>query len=106
MLNECLAGKMKGWCRKLKLALPEIEIRKMKTRWASCLQKRGKIVFNAALGRVPARCIEYVVVHELTHFEVSNHSRAFVELMDRRLPRWRILRKELNDFIAMPMEEV
>ncbi|MBP5319499.1 MAG: M48 family metallopeptidase, partial [Kiritimatiellae bacterium] len=46
------------------------------------------------------------VVHELTHFEVSNHSRAFVELMDRRLPRWRILRKELNDFIAMPMEEV
>ena len=106
MLNECLAGKMKGWCRKLKLALPETEIRKMKTRWASCLKKRGKIVFNAALGRVPARCIEYVVVHELTHFEVSNHSRAFVELMDRRLPRWRILRKELNDFIAMPMEEV
>ena len=103
MLGESLAGKMKGWCRKLKLALPETEIRKMKTRWASCLKKRGKIVFNAALGRVPARCIEYVVVHELTHFEVSNHSRAFVELMDRRLPRWRILRKELNDFIAMPM---
>ena len=106
MLGESLADKMKGWCRKLKLALPETEIRKMKTRWASCLKKRGKIVFNAALGRVPARCIEYVVVHELTHFEVSNHSRAFVELMDRRLPRWRILRKELNDFIAMPMEEV
>lgn len=106
MLGESLADKMKTWCRKLKLALPETEIRKMKTRWASCLKKRGKIVFNAALGRVPARCIEYVVVHELTHFEVSNHSRAFVELMDRRLPRWRILRKELNDFIAMPMEEV
>ena len=106
MLGECLAGKIKAWCRKLKLALPEIEIRKMKTRWASCLQKRGKIVFNAALGRVPARCIEYVVVHELTHFEVSNHSEAFVKLMDGRLPRWRALRKELNDFIAMPMEEV
>lgn len=106
LLNECLAGKMKGWCRKLNVILPEIEIRKMKTRWASCIQRRNKIVFNAALGRVPARCIEYVVVHELTHFEVANHSRAFVELMDRRLPRWRILRKELNDFIAMPMEEV
>ena len=106
MLSECLAGKMKAWCGKLKIILPVIEIRKMKTRWASCIQRRNKIVFNAALGRVPARCIEYVVVHELTHFEVSNHSRAFVELMDRRLPRWRILRKELNDFIAMPMEEV
>ena len=105
MLNECLAGKMKAWCRKLKTVLPEVEIRKMKTRWASCVQKRGKIVFNAALGRVPVRCIEYVVVHELTHFDVSNHSEAFVKLMDGRLPRWRVLRKELNDFIAMPMEE-
>lgn len=106
MLNECLAGKMKAWCRKLKIVLPEIEIRKMKTRWASCIQRRGKIVFNAALGRVPVRCIEYVVVHELTHFDVSNHSEAFLKLMDGRLPRWRALRKELNDFIAMPMEEV
>ena len=106
MLVECLAGKMKTWCRKLKLALPEIEIRKMKTRWASCIQRRNKIVFNAALGRVPVRCIEYVVVHELTHFEVSNHSEAFVKHMDGRLPRWRSLRKELNDFIVLPMEEV
>ena len=106
MLNECLVVKMKAWCRKLKVVLPEVEIRKMKTRWASCIQRRGKIVFNAALGRVPVRCIEYVVVHELTHFDVSNHSEAFVKLMDGRLPRWRVLRKELNDFIAMPMEEV
>ena len=106
MLSECLAGKMKTWCRKLKLMLPEVEIRKMKTRWASCFQRRNKIVFNAALGRVPVRCIEYVVVHELTHFEVPNHSEAFVKLMDGRLPRWRVLRKELNDFIAIPMEGV
>ena len=106
MLNECLAGKMKAWCRKLKIVLPEIEIRKMKTRWASCIQRRNKVVFNSSLGRVPVRCIEYVVVHELTHFEVANHSEAFVKFMDGRLPRWRALRKELNDFIAMPMEEV
>ena len=106
VLSECLAGKMKAWCGKLRLALPEIGIRKMKTRWASCIQGRNKIVFNAALGRVPVRCIEYVVVHELTHFEVSNHSEVFVKLMDGRLPRWRALRKELNDFITMPMEEV
>ena len=106
MLGECLTGKLKIWCRKLKLALPRIEIRKMKTRWASCLQRRNKIVFNTALGMVPVRCIESVVVHELTHFEVSNHSDAFVKLMDGRLTRWRALRKELNDFITMPMEEV
>jgi predicted metal-dependent hydrolase len=73
--------------------------------WASCIRSKGKIVFNAALSRVPPRCIEYVVVHELTHFEVANHSKAFVELMDKRLPHWRALRDELNAFIGMPMEE-
>ena len=78
----------------------------MKTRGASCIQRRNKFVFNTALGRGPVRCIEYVVVHELTHFEVSNHSEAFVKHMDGRLPRWRALRKELNDFIVLPMEEV
>ena len=44
------------------------------------------------------------LVHELTHFTEKNHSPAFVKLMDERLPRWRELRKELNSFIAAPME--
>ena len=47
----------------------------------------------------------YVAVHELTHFEVANHSKTFVELMDKRLPHWRALRDELNAFIGMPLEE-
>ncbi len=69
--------------------------------WASCIRSKGKIVFNAALSRVPPRCIEYVVVHELTHFDVANHSKMFVNRMDEWLPRWRMLRGELNDFIGM-----
>ena len=106
MLEECLAGKIGHWSKKLGREAPLVELRKMKTRWASCLAAKGKVIFNAELARVPARCIEYVVVHELSHFEVKNHSTAFVKLMDERLPRWRDLRKELNGFIAAPMEEV
>ena len=105
LLGECLAGKIGRWCKKLGREAPHVELRKMKTRWASCLADKGKIIFNAALARVPSKCVEYVVVHELTHFEVRNHSEAFVRLMDERLPRWRELRKELNGFISAPMEE-
>ena len=105
LLEECIEGKMAAWCKKLGRDQPLMEIRKMRTKWASCLRSKGKIAFNAALARVPPRCIEYVVVHELTHFEVANHSKAFVELMDERLPHWRALRDELNAFIGMPMEE-
>ena len=105
LLEECIKGKMAAWCQKLGREPPLMEIRKMRTKWASCLRGKDKIAFNAALARVPPRCIEYVVVHELTHFEVANHSKAFVERMDKRLPHWRALRDELNAFIGMPMEE-
>ncbi len=104
LLEECLAKKLGTWCGKLGMEKPLVGLRKMKTRWASCLAGKGKIIFNVALARVPARCIEYVLVHELTHFKEKNHSPAFVKLMDERLPRWRELRKELNGFIAAPME--
>jgi len=105
LLGECIASKLGGWCEKLGRELPVAEIRKMKTKWASCVRAKGKIAFNAALARVPPRCVEYVVVHELTHFEVADHSKAFVKLMDGRLPRWRALRDELNGFVGMPIEE-
>lgn len=105
LLEECVKGKMATWCKRLGREQPLMEIRKMRTKWASCLRSKGKIAFNAALARVPPRCIEYVVVHELTHFEVANHSAAFVKLMDERLHRWRALRDELNGFIGMPMED-
>ena len=105
LLARCIEEKLKVWCKKLDREPPTVEIRRMKTKWASCLRNKGKIAFNAALARVPPRCIEYIVVHELTHFEVANHSKPFVELMDERLPRWRTLRDELNGFIGMPMEE-
>ena len=105
LLEECIKSKMAAWCKKLGREPPLMEIRKMRTNWASCIWSKGKIAFNAALARVPPRCIEYVVVHELTHFEIANHSKPFVEMMDERLPHWRALRDELNAFIGMPMEE-
>lgn len=79
------------------------EIRRMRNRWGSCNATRRRMYFNLALARVPVRCIEYVVVHELTHFRVENHSALFERLMTSRLPRWREARRELNDFIAQPM---
>ena len=105
LLEACIIGKMADGCKKLGREVPAVEIHTMKTRWGSCLRNKGKIAFNAALARVPTRCVEYVIVHELTHFEVIGHSKAFVRLMDKRLPRWRVLRDELNGFIGMPLEE-
>ena len=53
-------------------------------------------MFNLELARVPVECVEYVVVHELTHLAVQNHGPAFQVLMTRRLPDWKKLREQLN----------
>ena len=71
--------------------------------WGSCGAKRRILLFNLELARVPKECIEYVVVHELTHLKVQNHSKVFEALMTQRLPGWRNLRQKLNEFIALPL---
>jgi predicted metal-dependent hydrolase len=44
----------------------------------------------------PVGCIEYIVVHELTHFLERHHNDRFVELLDAAMPTWRARRDELN----------
>ena len=80
------------------------EVRKMRTRWGACNAGKRRICFNLALARVPLRCIEYVVAHEIVHLAVPNHSLLFERTLDKRMPRWREARKELNEFIALPMD--
>lgn len=72
-------------------------IRCMKTEWGSCTPGRRTMRFNLELAKHPAACIEYVVVHEITHLRIANHSAAFWQLMSERLPDWRALRRQLNE---------
>ena len=68
----------------------------MKSEWGSCIARKRKLLFNLELARVPKECIEYVVVHELTHLAVQNHGPAFKALMTQRLPQWKERRKQLR----------
>ena len=70
-------------------------------RVGSCAARKRHILFNLELARVPLSCIEYIVVHELTHLAVQNHGPAFKFLMTQRLPQWPQLRKQLKDAHAL-----
>ncbi len=52
-------------------------------RWASCTSSRGTIRISTRLARVPAWVLDAVIVHELAHLSVPNHSPAFWELANR-----------------------
>ena len=72
------------------------EIRSVTSFWGSCRWGSRRITYNAELARVPRDLVEYVVVHEYTHFAVHNHGPRFYALMDERLPGWQAIRRRLN----------
>ncbi len=71
-------------------------IKKMKTKWGACSVDTGRIWLNLELAKKPVQCLEYLIVHELTHLIERHHNDRFIALMDRHLPHWRLYRYELN----------
>jgi YgjP-like, metallopeptidase domain len=53
--------------------------------------------FNWRLVLTPFAVIDYVVMHELCHLRVPNHSRSFWTLVERQRPHWREQRAWLHD---------
>lgn len=72
-----------------------VQVRTMKSRWGSCSSK-GKITLSSRLIHYPPDCIDYVMVHELCHLLVPNHSRKFYDLMTKVMPTWPEHRKTLR----------
>ncbi len=95
-LAEKLSALVARWTAAMGEAPVHWDIRRMKSRWGSCTARSRSLRFNLHLARVPERCIEYVVVHELAHLQVQNHSAAFWERVGRFLPDWKARRRELN----------
>ena len=75
----------------------EWRIRNMKTRWGTCNTREGRIWLSLNLAKKHPDCLAYVIAHELTHLHVPNHSKAFWARMDVYYPRWREVRKLLNE---------
>ncbi|UXM91014.1 M48 family metallopeptidase [Paenarthrobacter sp. JL.01a] len=71
-------------------------VRRMKTKWGSCNRQSAHVWFNLELAKKHPHCLEYIVVHEMTHLLERNHTDRFTELMDEFLPDWRARREDLN----------
>ena len=74
----------------------KIFIKNQKTRWGSCSCKQNlnlnyKIVFLSEKHR------DYIVVHEMCHLKEFNHSRRFWNLVEKALPNYLDIKKELRN---------
>lgn len=75
---------------------PNLKIRKMKTRWGVCNTRNHNVTLNFELFRYDIECLDYVIVHELSHFVVQNHSKEFWGIVEKYCPNYKEIRKKLR----------
>lgn len=74
----------------------EWRFRRMKTRWGSCQIQKKRICLNIQLAEMPRECLEYVIVHELTHLHETSHNKRFWGLVDQYYPQWRDVKRKMH----------
>ena len=77
------------------LHFADARIGRQRTRWGSCTQA-GRIHLNCALLFLSPAQARYVMIHELCHLRVLNHSAAFWRRVESLVPEYRTLEKEIN----------
>jgi hypothetical protein len=77
-------------------AYTRIRITSARTRWGSC-GPNGSLNFTWRLVMAPKEVIDYVVVHEMVHLQVRNHSKAFWSKVKILIPEYLRYRTWLKD---------
>lgn len=63
----------------------KIVIKKLKNRWGS-LTPSGTINLNVNLLKAPSDIIDYIILHELCHFKIKEHSHHYWDLVRMHIP--------------------
>ena len=78
------------------VAPTSVRVRLQRTRWGSC-SSAGGISLNAGLLFLAPELVRYLLIHELSHMLVLNHSRRFWRAVERHEPDWRDLDRRLSE---------
>ena len=80
-----------------RIPVPNLKIRKMTSRWGVCNIRNHNVTLNYNLSKYDICCLDYVIVHELSHFIHPNHSKDFWNLVGKYYPKYKECRKMLKE---------
>jgi predicted metal-dependent hydrolase len=95
-LKELVPKYISKWEKSMQVKVKEFGIKKMKTKWGTCNIEAQRIWLNLELAKKPIPCLEYIIIHEMTHLLERNHNTRFVVLMNSFMPNWKDIKDELN----------
>lgn len=83
-----ITPRIKKWARQTGLTYRNLRFQKMEKRWGSCTPL-NTIVINTEAIKLPFSLIDYLILHELVHTQIKDHSKAFWAELSRYLPDWK-----------------
>lgn len=104
LLKEEIARLLPKWEKITGIVCDGWQTKYMTTRWGTCNTKKRKIWLNLQLAKKTPICLEYVILHELMHLLEKSHNDRFICFMDKFMPYWRDIKKELNEQVLDFME--
>ena len=86
------------WYQHFSAEIPyyRLRFRNMKTRWGVCNKKSKTITLNTNLFKYDISCLDYVIVHELSHLIYFDHSKNFWNLVFVNYPNYKQVKKLLK----------
>jgi len=89
------------WRQKLNIDVNKMVVRSQKRIWGSSYHRTKRVNINWKIIMAPLEVIDYVIVHELCHFSVPNHSRSFWEKVKDILPGYEDAENWLKEHEAL-----
>ncbi|MCX7710969.1 MAG: M48 family metallopeptidase [Clostridia bacterium] len=93
---EIVSERIEVYSKKLNVLPKKIVIKSQKTLWGSCTRDNA-ININWRIVMAPVEIVDYLVVHELAHIKVKNHSKTYWNLVESILPDHKERRKWLRE---------
>jgi predicted metal-dependent hydrolase len=86
--TKILSEKTTFWSAAIKVSPKRITIKEQKTRWGSC-SSRGNVNYNWRIIMAPPEVVDYLVIHELCHLRILNHSDSFWREVGKYSPNFK-----------------
>ncbi|MBS1272479.1 MAG: hypothetical protein MAGBODY4_01625 [Candidatus Marinimicrobia bacterium] len=101
--RQLFLQRLNYWADKYQLSYNRLSVRAQSTRWGSCSSKNN-ISLNFQLVLLSDELRDYVLLHELTHTKVRNHSSAFWNTLGSFVSHPRQLDRQLREIPIIPTQ--
>lgn len=91
-----LKEKVERWSHELGIEVESINIKNLRKRWGSLAKDKKTINLNLNLLKAPDDVMDYIILHELCHVKIGNHSHHYWDLVRRYVPSYQEKIRWLN----------